>query len=79
MQLGIFGPVSYYAPDIPRGVPQPPRYYRSSHGVESMQSALRIFELADDLGFDHVAVAEHHFASRQLTPSKSGCILKIPV
>jgi alkanesulfonate monooxygenase SsuD/methylene tetrahydromethanopterin reductase-like flavin-dependent oxidoreductase (luciferase family) len=68
MQVGIFGPVSYFSPNIPRGFPQPPRHYDPAHGVESMQSALRVFELADNLGFDHVSVAEHHFASRQLTP-----------
>lgn len=68
MQIGIFGPVPYLAPQVPRGFPQPPRHYDPAHGVKSMEAALRVFELADDLGFDYVSVAEHHFAARQLTP-----------
>lgn len=71
MQIGVFGPVPYYAPQIPRGFPQPPRHYDPAYGIESMESGLRFFELADDLGFDCVSVAEHHFAARQLTPDPS--------
>lgn len=68
MQIGIFGPVPYLAPEVPRGFPQPPRHYDPARGVASMEEALRVFELADDLGLDYVSVAEHHFAARQLTP-----------
>jgi alkanesulfonate monooxygenase SsuD/methylene tetrahydromethanopterin reductase-like flavin-dependent oxidoreductase (luciferase family) len=68
MQIGVFGPVPYISPRNPRGFPQPPRHYDPQLGMRSMDAGLRVFEIADDLGFDAVSVAEHHFASRQLTP-----------
>jgi len=34
-----------------------------------MQASLEQFELADQLGFDWVTVAEHHFAPMSLTPN----------
>jgi alkanesulfonate monooxygenase SsuD/methylene tetrahydromethanopterin reductase-like flavin-dependent oxidoreductase (luciferase family) len=68
MQIGVFGPVPYYGPRVVRGFPQAPRHYDARHGVPSMESGLRFFELADDLGFDCVSVSEHHFAAAQLTP-----------
>ena len=35
----------------------------------SMQTSLEQFELADQLGFDWVTLAEHHFAPMSLTPN----------
>ena len=34
-----------------------------------METSLEQFELADELGFDWVTVAEHHFAPMSLTPN----------
>jgi alkanesulfonate monooxygenase SsuD/methylene tetrahydromethanopterin reductase-like flavin-dependent oxidoreductase (luciferase family) len=68
MQIGVFGPVPYVSKASPRGFPQPPRHYDPAVGMSSMDAGLRVFEVADDLGFDYVSVAEHHFAARQLTP-----------
>lgn len=68
MQIGVFGPVPYYGPSVVRGFPQAPRHYDAAHGVKSMESGLRFFQRADELGFDCVSVSEHHFAANQLTP-----------
>src|SRR5690349_5777295 len=68
MHIGLFGPVPYYGPQVPRGFPLAPRHYDPVYGVRSMEGGLRMFELADDLGFDCVTVSEHHFAPNQLTP-----------
>jgi alkanesulfonate monooxygenase SsuD/methylene tetrahydromethanopterin reductase-like flavin-dependent oxidoreductase (luciferase family) len=68
MLIGLFGPVPYYAPQVPRGFPLAPRHYDPRDGMRSMESGMRMFERADDLGFDCVTVSEHHFAANQLTP-----------
>jgi alkanesulfonate monooxygenase SsuD/methylene tetrahydromethanopterin reductase-like flavin-dependent oxidoreductase (luciferase family) len=68
MQIGLFGPVPYYGPQVPRGFPLAPRHYDPTHGMRSMERGMRMFELADDLGLDCVTVSEHHFAPNQLTP-----------
>ena len=34
-----------------------------------MSAALEQFELADQLGFDWVTVAEHHYSPASLTPN----------
>jgi alkanesulfonate monooxygenase SsuD/methylene tetrahydromethanopterin reductase-like flavin-dependent oxidoreductase (luciferase family) len=49
--------------------PVPAQPYASEVAEASMQAALDAFELADQVGFDWVTVAEHHYAPLSLTPN----------
>jgi alkanesulfonate monooxygenase SsuD/methylene tetrahydromethanopterin reductase-like flavin-dependent oxidoreductase (luciferase family) len=54
----------------PRGMwPVPTEAFSTDVAERSMQASLEQFELADQLGFDWVTVAEHHFAPMSLTPN----------
>jgi alkanesulfonate monooxygenase SsuD/methylene tetrahydromethanopterin reductase-like flavin-dependent oxidoreductase (luciferase family) len=68
MWFSIFEPVGYRAPEIPRGWPQAPREFDRNYGHSSMETAFELMQLAHDVGFDSLTVAEHHYAARQLTP-----------
>ncbi len=67
MEFGFFGPCNYSAPDIPRGWPAASRHFDSAYGQSSLEESYELFSLADDIGFDWVTVAEHHYHARQLT------------
>jgi alkanesulfonate monooxygenase SsuD/methylene tetrahydromethanopterin reductase-like flavin-dependent oxidoreductase (luciferase family) len=59
-----------YAGPTDRGVwPIPTQSYSTEAAERSMQFSLEQFELADQVGFDWVTVAEHHFAPMSLTPN----------
>jgi alkanesulfonate monooxygenase SsuD/methylene tetrahydromethanopterin reductase-like flavin-dependent oxidoreductase (luciferase family) len=49
--------------------PVPSEQFSADVAERSMQASLEQFELADQLGFDWVTVAEHHFAPMSLTPN----------
>ena len=69
MKAAIFTPVPYMGP-APRGVwPVPTATYSTDVAERSIDASLDQFELADQLGFDWVTVAEHHFAPMSLTPN----------
>ena len=54
----------------PRGMwPVPSESFSAEIAERSMESSLEQFELADQLGFDWVTLAEHHFAPMSLTPN----------
>src|SRR5579871_215576 len=54
----------------PRGMwPVPTDSFSTEVAERSMQLSLEQFEMADQLGFDWVTVAEHHFAPMSLTPN----------
>src|SRR5215467_14161779 len=54
----------------PRGTwPVPTSEFSIDVAEHSMATSLDHFELADELGFDWVTVAEHHFAPMSLTPN----------
>src|ERR671922_1814714 len=54
----------------PRGTwPVPTDGFSPEVAQQSMAASLEQFELADQLGFDWVTVAEHHFAPMSLTPN----------
>src|SRR5215472_11953738 len=54
----------------PRGTwPAPTSDFSVEVAERSMLTSLEQFELADQLGFDWVTVAEHHFAPMSLTPN----------
>src|ERR687886_43310 len=69
MKAAIFTPVPYMGP-APRGTwPVPTNGFSSEVAQQSIAASLEQFELADQLGFDWVTVAEHHFAPMSLTPN----------
>jgi alkanesulfonate monooxygenase SsuD/methylene tetrahydromethanopterin reductase-like flavin-dependent oxidoreductase (luciferase family) len=54
-----------HLPADPRGPwPSPPRDFDPEVGMRSLRLELDFLELADDLGFDWVAVTEHHYLPR---------------
>jgi alkanesulfonate monooxygenase SsuD/methylene tetrahydromethanopterin reductase-like flavin-dependent oxidoreductase (luciferase family) len=69
MKAAIFTPVPYMGA-APRGTwPVPTTAYETEVAERSIETSLAQFELADQLGFDWVTVAEHHFAPMSLTPN----------
>ena len=69
MKAALFSLVPYAGP-AERGVwPVPTQSYSADVAEQSMQASLEQFELADQVGFDWVTVAEHHFAPMSLTPN----------
>src|SRR3954451_10813616 len=68
MWFSVFEPVGYRAPEIARGWPTPPRHADRQYGPGSYEQAFELLQIAHDVGFDSLTVAEHHYAPRQLTP-----------
>ncbi|MDE3075078.1 MAG: LLM class flavin-dependent oxidoreductase [Chloroflexota bacterium] len=69
MKAAVFTSVPYVGP-AERGVwPVPKQTYSSEIAEKSMEQSLEQFQLADELGFDWVTLAEHHFAPMSLTPN----------
>jgi alkanesulfonate monooxygenase SsuD/methylene tetrahydromethanopterin reductase-like flavin-dependent oxidoreductase (luciferase family) len=69
VKAAIFNRVPYLGP-APHGVwPVPVDGYTAEVAQQSMEASLEQFQLADELGFDWVTVAEHHYAPHSLTPN----------
>jgi len=68
VKVALFSPVPYLG-DAPAIWPVPAEAYSAEVAMASTQLALEQFQLADELGFDWVTVAEHHYAPLSLTPN----------
>jgi len=69
MKAAFFNLVPYLGGG-PKGVwPVPTDGYQAGVAMRSMEQGLELFQLADELGFDWVTVAEHHYAPMGLTPN----------
>jgi alkanesulfonate monooxygenase SsuD/methylene tetrahydromethanopterin reductase-like flavin-dependent oxidoreductase (luciferase family) len=69
MKAALFN-IAPYLGETERGSwPQPVRTYSPEVATRSLEIALEQYELADQLGFDWVTLAEHHFAPASLTPN----------
>jgi len=68
MKASFFSSVFYLAP-APKGWPTAATGYEAAAAKRSMAAALEQFRLADEVGFDWVTVAEHHFGPFGLTPN----------
>ena len=68
MKASLFSPVNYIGPGG-GAWPVPHTHYSNEIAQASMQTAMDQFGLADELGFDWVTLAEHHFAPFSLTPN----------
>jgi alkanesulfonate monooxygenase SsuD/methylene tetrahydromethanopterin reductase-like flavin-dependent oxidoreductase (luciferase family) len=69
MKAALFSTCKYHGPSVAGGWPVTGRVYSQDAALESFQSSLEQFRLADELGFDWVSIAEHHFAPFSLTPN----------
>src|ERR687883_813165 len=69
VKAAIFSRVPYLGPSVDNVWPVPADSYSSEVAEQSMDEALEQFQLADELGFDWVTVAEHHYAPFSLTPN----------
>ncbi|HEY7990591.1 MAG TPA: LLM class flavin-dependent oxidoreductase [Stellaceae bacterium] len=68
MKAALFSPVAYHGNASP-GWPVPADVYSQESAAHSFNTALDRFRLADEIGFDWVTVAEHHFSPFSLTPN----------
>lgn len=69
VKAALFTGASYAGPATRGKWPVPVNVYSIQAAEDSMQWALEQFTLADELGFDWVTVAEHHFSPFSLTPN----------
>jgi alkanesulfonate monooxygenase SsuD/methylene tetrahydromethanopterin reductase-like flavin-dependent oxidoreductase (luciferase family) len=69
MKAALFSTCRYHGPALDGGWPVPASVYSHEAAQASMQRALEQFRLADQLDFDWVTVAEHHYAPFSLTPN----------
>jgi alkanesulfonate monooxygenase SsuD/methylene tetrahydromethanopterin reductase-like flavin-dependent oxidoreductase (luciferase family) len=69
MRAALFSIVPYEARVQQTGWPVAVTEYAPAVAQASMAHALGFFELADELGFDWVSVAEHHYSPGSLTPN----------
>jgi alkanesulfonate monooxygenase SsuD/methylene tetrahydromethanopterin reductase-like flavin-dependent oxidoreductase (luciferase family) len=67
-QASFCSPVFYFG-DVADGWPTAVDGYLVEEAARSMSTALTQFKLADDLGYDWVALTEHHFGPFSLTPN----------
>jgi alkanesulfonate monooxygenase SsuD/methylene tetrahydromethanopterin reductase-like flavin-dependent oxidoreductase (luciferase family) len=69
MKAAIFNRVPYTGLAARDVWPAPASSYASDVAIESVEESLEQFQLADEVGFDWVTVAEHHYAPFSLTPN----------
>jgi alkanesulfonate monooxygenase SsuD/methylene tetrahydromethanopterin reductase-like flavin-dependent oxidoreductase (luciferase family) len=69
VKAALFSIVPYERPVAHKGWPVAAADYDAETAQASMQRALDFFQLADEVGFDWVSVAEHHYAPGSLTPN----------
>ncbi len=68
MKAAYFSPVFYMGP-APGGWPAPGNTYSSADAKFTVAEVMKQFCLADEVGFDWVTVAEHHYGPFGLTPN----------
>src|SRR2546423_15104310 len=69
MKAAVFSIVPYQRRHENRSWPVQAGDYSAEVAQASMSAALEQFDLADQLGFDWVTVAEHHYSPASLTPN----------
>ncbi|MGE3911221.1 MAG: LLM class flavin-dependent oxidoreductase, partial [Chloroflexota bacterium] len=69
VKVAIFNRVPYLGPANGTIWPVPIDSYTSDIAQASMEASLEQFQLADEVGFDWVTVAEHHYSPFSLTPN----------
>jgi alkanesulfonate monooxygenase SsuD/methylene tetrahydromethanopterin reductase-like flavin-dependent oxidoreductase (luciferase family) len=69
VKAALFSAVRYDGPCEDVGWPVASTVYSHEAAQKSLQTSLDQFRMADELGFDWVTVAEHHYAPFSLTPN----------
>ncbi len=69
MKAALFCTTRYNGPASHTVWPAPCDTYSSDFAEEAMQRTLDLFRLGDEVGFDWVTTAEHHFAPFSMTPN----------
>jgi alkanesulfonate monooxygenase SsuD/methylene tetrahydromethanopterin reductase-like flavin-dependent oxidoreductase (luciferase family) len=69
MKASLFCTTRYDGPASHTVWPAPTDTYTAEWAERSMQRTLQQFQVGDELGFDWVTVAEHHFAPFSMTPN----------
>jgi alkanesulfonate monooxygenase SsuD/methylene tetrahydromethanopterin reductase-like flavin-dependent oxidoreductase (luciferase family) len=69
VKAAIFNRVPYQGPAQRDLWPSPAASYSAEDAMQAMEESLEQFQLADEVGFDWVTVAEHHYAPFSLTPN----------
>jgi len=69
VKAAIFSSVPYMGPAPRRVWPVPAQTFSPEVAERSMETCLEQFQLADELGFDWVTGAEHHYAPMSMTPN----------
>ncbi|HEX3691222.1 MAG TPA: LLM class flavin-dependent oxidoreductase [Solirubrobacteraceae bacterium] len=69
MKVSLLANPSYVDKAFPPGWPVPARDWDPALGTESMAQAYDVYDAAFDLGFDWLAVSEHHYFPSLLGPN----------
>lgn len=69
MKAALFSPCTYPGATVPSGWPTPVTVYSSDISRQTFETALEHSRLADEVGFDWITVAEHHFGPFCMTPN----------
>jgi alkanesulfonate monooxygenase SsuD/methylene tetrahydromethanopterin reductase-like flavin-dependent oxidoreductase (luciferase family) len=68
MKAAMFASTRYLAP-YGATWPASVSSYEDEMAAKSFEASMELFDLADDIGFDWVTVAEHHFSGFSMTPN----------
>ncbi|HTD79486.1 MAG TPA: LLM class flavin-dependent oxidoreductase [Chloroflexota bacterium] len=70
MQVAVFGTASYYTPEgRPVAWPVPPGLFDPQRGQQTMTDVLELAACADELAFDWISCAEHHYSPFAMSPT----------
>jgi alkanesulfonate monooxygenase SsuD/methylene tetrahydromethanopterin reductase-like flavin-dependent oxidoreductase (luciferase family) len=70
MKVSYFETARYRAPrQLPAQWPVPPDAYDREAGAKSYRGMVERMRLVEELGFDWISVAEHHYSPNRLTPN----------
>lgn len=69
MKVSLLANPSYLDKDFPPGWPVAPRGWDPEVGTDSMKRAFEVYDCAYALGFDWLAVSEHHYFPSLLGPN----------
>jgi alkanesulfonate monooxygenase SsuD/methylene tetrahydromethanopterin reductase-like flavin-dependent oxidoreductase (luciferase family) len=69
MKASLFCTAQYMAPAADNIWPLSGKYFASDIAIRSMATTLEQFRRADEVGFDWLTVAEHHYSPMSLSPN----------
>ncbi|MEN3279051.1 MAG: hypothetical protein V7607_191 [Solirubrobacteraceae bacterium] len=69
MKVSLFANPSYLDKGVPGGWPVAPKHWDREVGAASMAQAFEIYDMAHELGFDWLTVAEHHYVADLMGPN----------